>query len=77
MGLIFIHIDKYRNFRDIDFPISGKFDVVYDEDNENILIEKNANYHNIYSNYILNMNAFVGKKQCGKNKSHRFNWYEN
>lgn len=66
MELIYIHIDKYRNFRNIDLPISGKFNVIYDEDNENILIEKNANYHNIYPNYILNVNAFVGKNSVGK-----------
>ena len=48
MELIYIHIDKYRNFRNIDLPISGKFNVIYDEDNENILIEKNANYMTFY-----------------------------
>lgn len=66
MELIYIHIDKYRNFNDIDLPISGKFSVVYNEKDQKIMIEKNTNYHNIYPSYISNVNAIVGKNSVGK-----------
>lgn len=66
MELIYIHIDKYRNFRNIDLPINGKFNVIYDAENHNITIEKNTKYCNIYPSYISNVNAIVGKNSVGK-----------
>ena len=66
MELIYIHIDKYRNFRNIDLPINGNFNVIYDAENHNITIEKNTKYCNIYPSYISNVNAIVGKNSVGK-----------
>ncbi len=66
MELIYIHIDQYRNFKNIDLPISGKFNIVYDDKNQNVTIEKNTKYHNIYPSYISNVNAIVGKNSVGK-----------
>ncbi|MFI3227952.1 MAG: AAA family ATPase [Clostridia bacterium] len=65
MELIYIHIDKYRNFQPQDISFSNKFSVKYDENEKTIEIIEN-NIPNMYGNNILNISAIVGKNATGK-----------
>ena len=66
MELIYIYIDKYRNYENTELSFSGKFDVHYDEENSKIYINHNEQYKNIYPSYINNINAVVGRNSVGK-----------
>lgn len=66
MELIYVYIDKYRNYKEVELPLSGRFDVKYDKLENMIFINRNEQYQDIYPSYIKNINAVVGRNSVGK-----------
>lgn len=67
MELIYIHIKKYREFKDQGLVISDKFKVNFIEENKTITIQDNTkNIINFYGKHINNISAIVGKNATGK-----------
>ena len=66
MELIYIFIEKYRNFENAELSLSGKFDIRYDKENGRIVINRNEKYQSIYPAHIRNINALVGRNSVGK-----------
>ena len=66
MELIYIYIENYRNYSNIEIPISGKFNVKFDMSINKMIFEKNKEYVDIYPEYITDINVIVGKNSVGK-----------
>lgn len=67
MELLYIWIDKYRNFQEgSEIVLSNRFHISYDPENFTITIEENKDFYNIYPDNILNISAVVGKNGSGK-----------
>lgn len=65
MELIYIWIDKFRNFEKQSINLSNKFTVKY-PDEKGIEIKENPDVVSIYPNHIKNINAIIGKNGVGK-----------
>ncbi|PHF12220.1 ATP-dependent nuclease [Bacillus toyonensis] len=66
MELVYAWIEKFRNYKDVELNFSEKFIIKFDKNNNSIKITPNQSYHNIYPEYITNINAIVGKNGVGK-----------
>ena len=66
MELIYIYIENYRNYNNIEIPISGKFNIKFDMSRNKMFFEKNKEYVDIYPEYITDINVIVGKNSVGK-----------
>lgn len=66
MELIYIWIDKFRNFPKTGINFSSEFFVDYKNTLERIEINRNKEFISIYPEHILNINAIVGKNSSGK-----------
>lgn len=66
MELIYIYIDRYRNFQNTELSFGGKFDVKYDKEKNKLFINRNEKCKSIYPSYISNITAVVGRNSVGK-----------
>lgn len=66
MELIYIWIEKFRNFKEVELNFSEKFTIKYDKNKESIKIKTNKFNIQIYPKHITNINAIVGKNGVGK-----------
>ncbi|CUO25606.1 Predicted ATP-binding protein involved in virulence [Turicibacter sanguinis] len=66
MELIYIWIDKFRNFEKQSINLGNKFEVEYLENEKRINILENTQSTSIYPPYITNINALIGQNGAGK-----------
>ena len=66
MELIYVHIDKYRNFNQQDIHISSKFKIKYKFKENTIEIMRNKAFVDIYPSNIVGISAVIGKNASGK-----------
>lgn len=66
MELIYIWIDKFRTFTNTGINFSARFDIDFNKDNMEIVINKNENYISLYPENIKNISLILGKNSSGK-----------
>ena len=65
MELVYLWVEKYKNIEKQGFNFSPKFRCKYNSENNELKIEENKNYVNIFPQNI-NITAVVGKNGSGK-----------
>lgn len=66
MELIYAWIEKFRNYEQVELKFSNRFNISYNKVKQEVDIEHNDTYVDIYPDYIANVNAIVGKNSVGK-----------
>ena len=66
LELIYIWINRFRNFENESINLGNKFTVEYMEREKKIKILKNNGVASLYPSYIKNINAIIGKNGVGK-----------
>jgi len=68
MELLYVYIDKYRNFAKQGIHFSNKFKLSYSESDskKKLTIDKNKDYIDIYPKNIAGVTAIAGKNASGK-----------
>lgn len=65
MELIYIWIDKFRNYKKSEIVLSDKFSIMYDTKLKKINLKKNRSI-SVFPEFISNISAIVGKNSAGK-----------
>ncbi|RXK12464.1 hypothetical protein CP965_07720 [Halarcobacter mediterraneus] len=65
MELVYLWVEDYKNIKKQGFNFSPNFECEYDEDKNELTIDKNKDYVNIFPNNI-NITAIVGENGSGK-----------
>jgi len=66
MELLYVYIDKYRNFAKQEIHFSNKFKISYSKSDKKLSIVKNEDYIDIYPKNIAGITAIVGMNASGK-----------
>ena len=66
MELLYIWVEKFRNYVETEINFSDKFIIKYNKKKGKIDININKGYMCIYPQYITNINAIVGTNSVGK-----------
>jgi len=66
MELLYVYIDKYRNFSKQGIHFSNKFKLSYSESEQKLTIDKNEDYIDIYPQNIAGITAIIGMNASGK-----------
>ena len=65
MELVYLWVEDYKNIKRQGFNFSPRFDCKYDEDTNELIIDENKDYVNIFPENI-NVTAIVGENGSGK-----------
>ncbi|RBQ31801.1 hypothetical protein CRU92_06215 [Arcobacter sp. FW59] len=65
MELVYLWVEKYKNIERQGFNFSPRFNCIYDEEKNELTINENSNYINIFPDNI-NITAIVGENGSGK-----------
>lgn len=65
MELVYLWVEEYKNIKNQEFNFSPRFRCKYDEDKEELTINENKDYVNIFPENI-NITAIVGENGSGK-----------
>lgn len=71
MELVYLWVEEYKNIYHQGFNFSPRFNCDYDEDKNELTIDKNEDYVSIFSDNI-NITAIVGKNGVGKSNLTKF-----
>ncbi|MCD4758614.1 MAG: ATP-binding protein [Arcobacteraceae bacterium] len=69
MELVYLWVEDYKNIKNQGFNFSPRFECKYDEDRNELTIDKNDDYVSIFPDNI-NVTAIVGENGSGKSTIH-------